>query len=225
MLGSLGRLGAMLALTPLRLGLLSLGLWLGLGVQAHETCRAFEQRTAHDWGAPAPCYCGPSLRRVSAHLPGTLRVVAACRMRWNQGARGDQPLRPDTDRLDLDRYDAHGNLPAGRVFLRGQVELAGVVRFTDDGVSFSALQLVKDEGATSVLANNHLYRGVFFTAQQEKQLKPPSPGPNAALCQTRTARLRFTDFDIKLIDTDEGGSQPRLVEVLQLGPLQACAEG
>ncbi|WP_374438423.1 hypothetical protein [Inhella sp.] len=193
-------------------------------VQAHESCRALNLRAAQDWGEAVPCYCGASLSRVRASLPGTLKVVAACRMTWDQGPEKGRVLRPAVDALDLDRYDAHGNYPEGLVFLRGQVQLEGVVRFTDESASFSAPDQVREGGGRSVLANNYLYRSLYFTAEQEGQLKPPRPRPGEAWCQTRRATLRFTDFRIRIVDTDADGSTPGRVEVLRLGPLRPCKD-
>lgn len=193
--------------------------------QAAETCRALAQRAAQDWGEPVTCYCGASLSRVRASLPGTLKVAAACRMTWDREPAEDRVLRPEVDALDLDHYDANGNYPEGLVFLRGQVQLEGVVRFTDESASFSAPDKVREGGGRSVLANNYVYRSLYFTAEQEGHLKPPRPRPGQTWCQTRRATLRFTDFRIRIIDTDADGSTPGRVEVLRLGPLRPCAGG
>ena len=203
---------------PLLLGLLA----LPQPGSAADACQTPLRRIERETGAPASCYCGASLSRVRAQLPGSLRVEAACQMRRNGGLGNSGPLRPWADVLDLDRYDADGAYIEGWVFLRGQLELEGRITFTEDESWFSAPQLYKESGAASVLANNYLFFRVGLTQAQAKQLKPPRlPGGQPA-CKTRTARLRFTDFEIYRFDNGGDGSQPGRVEVLSLGPLKDC---
>lgn len=193
---------------------------------ASESCADFSARAAADWGEPANCYCGASLSKVQATLPGSLKVAAACKMYRDHGVSGRIELSPQRDLLDLDRYDNHGNAPYGVVFLRGQLTLDGVIRYSngmDEIVSFYAMQLVKEDGGVSVLANSHIYRGISFTPAQVAELKAPDMSKDT-LCAERKATVRFTDLDIKIIDTDEAGATPQHIKVLKLGPLMTCSE-
>ncbi len=194
-------------------------------VSAADSCAALSERAIAAWGEPANCYCGSRLARVTAHLPGTLTVAAACKMYYDHDQDGRYELAPEKDSLNLDRYDSHGNLPKGMIFLHGQVELDGIVRYSQDMdsvVSFYAMQLVQEDGGPSVLANNFLYRGIFFNSQQVEQLDAPKMGTEVG-CFQREATLRFTDFEIRITDTDESGAFPRAVDVVKLGPLIDCA--
>ncbi len=206
------------------LPLLSSLLSLPLSAWAADPCLGHARRIERETEQAASCYCGPSLSRVRAQLPGTLRVEAACQMRRNRGFGNSSPLRPDADVLDLDRYAADGSYIEGWVFLRGQLVIEGRVTFTDEGASFSARQLYREDGGPSVLANNYLYFQVELTDAQAKLLKPPRARPGELGCKTRTARLRFTDFEIYRFDTGGDGSRPGRVEVLGLGPLKTCVD-
>ncbi len=193
---------------------------------ATENCADFSARAAADWGEPANCYCGASLSKVQATLPGSLKVAAACKMYRDHGVSGRIELSPQRDLLDLDRYDNRGNAPYGMVFLRGQFTLDGVIRYSngmDEIVSFYAMQLVREDGGVSVLANNHIYRGIFFSPAQLAELKAPDLSKDA-VCAERKATVQFTDLDIKITDTDEDGATPRQIKVLKLGPLTNCSE-
>ncbi|MFY7914102.1 MAG: hypothetical protein ACOVPA_05475 [Rubrivivax sp.] len=200
-------------------------LCLSQGVWAADPCTAHARRIERETTEhPVSCYCGPSLSRVRAQLPGSLRVEAACQMRRNRGLGKSSPLRPGVDVLDLDRYDADGSYIEGWVFLRGQLEIEGQVMFTDEGASFSARQLYREDGGPSVLANNYLYSLVQLSEAQSKLLKPPRARSGDPACKIRTARLRFTDFEIYRFDTGGDGSRPGRVEVLSLGPLKSCVD-
>lgn len=193
---------------------------------ATESCADFSTRAAADWGEPANCYCGASLNKVKATLPGSFKVAAACKMYRDHGVSGRIELSPQRDLLDLDRYDSRGNAPYGMVFLRGQLTLDGVIRYSngmDEIVSFYAMQLVKEDGGVSVLANSHIYRGISFSPAQVAELKAPDMSKDT-LCAERKATVRFTDLDIKIIDTDEAGATPQHIKVLKLGPLTNCSE-
>lgn len=200
-------------------------LCLSQSVWASDSCQAHVRRIERETSVRASCYCGPSLSRVLAQLPGTLRVEAACQMRRNRGFGKSSPLRPGVDVLDLDRYDADGSYIEGWVFLRGQLELEGQVMLSDDGASFSARQLYREDGGTSVLVNNYLYFLVQLSQAQARLFKPPRARPGELACKTRTARVRFTDFEIYRFDTGGDGSRPGRVEVLSLGPLKPCMDG
>ncbi|HEX4912243.1 MAG TPA: hypothetical protein VFV64_15900 [Permianibacter sp.] len=197
---------------------------LAQSASAADSCAALSERAIAAWGEPANCYCGASLANVTVHLPGTLTVAAACKMYFDHGQDGRYELAPEKDRLNLDRYNDDGNFPGGMIFLSGQVELDGVVRYSqgmDEVVSFYAMQLVREDGGVSVLANSYLYRGIFFSSQQAEQLNAPKLGSDVA-CFQREATLRFTDFEIRITDTDESGAFPQVVEVVKLGPLTDC---
>lgn len=218
--------GWLQALRPFIGGLLLLSALVCQPSLAAERCADFSARVEAEWDPPANCYCGASVSKVTATLPGSLKVAAACKMYRDHGVSGRSYLSPSEHLLNLDRADSHGNFAYGWIFLRGKVTLDGVVRYSngmDEIVSFSALQLVKNDQAVSWLADVYLYRGIFFTPAQVGQLQTPDMS-QSDFCAERSATLRFTDFDIKILDTDEAGATPLAIEVLRLGPWQPCAQ-
>ena len=162
------------------------------------------------------CVCGKALKNIVATAPPTLRLVAACGLRWP----GGEPIDISARRITLDAFTS-GNIPYGVFFFEGRMTIRGTLRFEPGPAGEYGFEprpaLVAGRTPLSLLLAN-----LEFEDQRELDRLPVPRRLRDRNCLTADATLRVDGIRLVIGGTDEEGSFPIVYKVLRASTYRAC---
>jgi hypothetical protein len=162
------------------------------------------------------CVCGKALKNIVATVPPTLRLVAACGLRWP----GGEPIDISARRITLDAYSS-GNIPYGVFFFEGRMTIEGKLRYEPGPAGYYWF-----EPRPALLARRTplslLLATLQFEDERELERLPIPRRLRDRNCLFADATLRVDGIRLVIADTDEQGPFPFVYKVLHASTFRAC---
>ena len=167
---------------------------------------------------PDRCICAEALRNLKATPPRGMKIVAVCALYWPNGEMIDLSAQA----VSLDRYNDEGNIPFGRIFLKGEVRLPGTWRY-EPSISGDAWFIPQPPlvPARTPLADQ--LASIKFVEDDVLDRFHVPPRFRTSLCFTADATISIKGLRLLIGQTDEAGTYPVGYQVLRASGFKTCA--
>ncbi len=163
------------------------------------------------------CECGRVLKNITATVPSSLTLVAACWLRSD-----NKPIDLTKTKVTFDSY-TDGWIPDGALLLSGKLTLRGLLRVDDGPAGTYWFDPQPGLIAQKTPLSTQLGTLKFEDERGFQKLRIPKRLQKTN-CLIADATLEVTNINLRIGDTDQDGARPVRYRVLKAGNFRRCGD-